>query len=128
MLSFSPISSTPYSALNGDVFYAKASLNINTDILENSNIKFYESIKFDCFGDLLSSLYVKRQINVYYTVYVTQNQNYTLSVKTTDSEILYRALDFTSNFYISSDLNYKLTLNRSLDFILNVVKETQDGF
>jgi hypothetical protein len=49
-------------------------------------------------------------------------------LNTTDVETLYRASDFYSNFYVNTDLNYQLTVTRSLDLLLNAVKETPDGF
>jgi hypothetical protein len=51
-----------------------------------------------------------------------------MTLNTTDVETLYRASDFYSNFYVNTDLNYQLTVTRSLDLLLNAVKETPDGF
>jgi len=65
---------------------------------------------------------------VYYTVYVTTDKNYTMTLNTNDLEVLYRASDYTSNFYVSTDLNYQLSLTQSLDLLLYAVKETPDGF
>jgi hypothetical protein len=51
-----------------------------------------------------------------------------MTLNTTDIETLYRASDFYSSFYINTDLNYQLTVTRSLDLLLDAAKETQDGF
>jgi hypothetical protein len=129
MLSFSPLSTTPLSSLGGiSLLYVSAIFNAegNLDLLPN--IKLYESATFDCFADLSAGLYVVKEINVYYTVYVTTDKNYIMTLNTTDIETLYRASDFYSNFYVNTDLNYQLTVTRSLDLLLNAVKETPDGF
>jgi hypothetical protein len=129
MLSFSPLSTTPLSSLGGiSPLYVSAIFNAEGDLDLSPTIKLYESATFDCFADLSASLYVVRQINVYYTVYVTTDKNYIMTLNTTDVETLYRASDFYSNFYVNTDLNYQLTVTRSLDLLLNAVKETPDGF
>ena len=111
MLSFSPLSTTPLSSLGGiSPLYVSAIFNAEGNLDLSPTIKLYESATFDCFADLSASLYVVRQINVYYTVYVTTDKNY------------------ISNFYVNTDLNYQLTVTRSLDLLLNAVKETPDGF
>ena len=110
MLSFSPLSTTPLSSLGGiNPLYVSAIFNAEGDLDLSPTIKLYESATFDCFADLSAGLYVVKEINVYYTVYV-------------------RASDFYSNFYVNTDLNYQLTVTRSLDLLLNAVKETPDGF
>ena len=129
MLSFSPLSTTPLSSLGGiNPLYVSAIFNAEGNLDLSPAIRLYESATFDCFADLSASLYVVRQINVYYTVYVTTDKNYIMILNTTDAETLYRASDFYSNFYVNTDLNYQLTVTRSLDLLLNAVKETQDGF
>jgi hypothetical protein len=129
MLSFSPLSTTPLSSLGGiSPLYVSAIFNAEGNLDLSPTIRLYDSATFDCFADLSASLYVIRQINVYYTVYVTTDKNYTMALNTTDVETLYRASDFYSNFYVSTDLNYQLALTQSLDLLLYAVKETQDGF
>jgi hypothetical protein len=51
-----------------------------------------------------------------------------MTLNTNDLEVLYRASDYTSNFYVNTDLNYQLALTQSLDLLLYAVKETPDGF
>ena len=65
---------------------------------------------------------------MYYTVYVTTDKNHTMTLNTNDFEFLYRASDYTSNFYVNTNLNYQLSLTQSLDLLLYAVKETLDGF
>lgn len=129
MLSFSPLSTTPLSSLGGiNPLYVSAIFNAEGNLNLLPIIKLYESARLDCFADLSAGLYVVKEINVYYTVYVTTDKNYIMTLNTTDIETLYRASDFYSNFYVNTDLNYELTVTRSLDLLLNAVKETQDGF
>lgn len=129
MLSFSPLSTTPFASLGGtNPLYVSAIFNTEGNLDLSPTIRLYDSATFDCFADLSASLYVVRQINVYYTVYVTTDKNYIMTLNTADVETLYRASDFYSNFYVNTDLNYQLTVTRSLDLLLNAVKETQDGF
>ena len=111
MLSFSPLSTTPLSSLGGiNPLYVSAIFNAEGNLDLSPTIRLYDSATFDCFADLSASLYVIRQINVYYTVYVTTDKNYIMTLNTT------------------TDLNYQLTVTRSLDLLLNAVKETPDGF
>ena len=129
MLSFSPLSTTSLSSLGGtNPLYVSAIFNAEGDLDLSPTIRLYDSARLDCFADLSASLYVIRQINVYYTVYVITDKNYIMTLNTTDVETLYRASDFYSNFYVNTDLNYQLTVTRSLDLLLNAVKETRDGF
>jgi hypothetical protein len=104
------------------IFNAEGNLDLSP------TIRLYESARFDCFANFEASLYAVRQINVYYTVYVTTDKNHIMTLNTNDLEVLYRASDYTSNFYVSTDLNYQLALTQSLDLLLYAVKETQDGF
>jgi hypothetical protein len=109
MLSFLPLSTTPLSSLGGlSPLYVSAIFNAEGNLDLSPTIRLYESARFDCFADLSTDLYVVKEINVYYTVYVTS--------------------DYTSNFYVSTDLNYQIALTQSLDLLLYAVKGTQDGF
>jgi hypothetical protein len=129
MLSFLPLSTTPLSSLGGiSPLYVSAIFNAEGNLDLSPTIRLYESARFDCFTDLSADLYAVRQINVYYTVYVTTDKNHTTTLNTNDFEVLYRASDYTSNFYVSTDLNYQLALTQSLDLLLYAVKETPDGF
>lgn len=129
MLSFLPLSTVPLSSLGGNnPLYASAIFDAEGSLYLFPTIRLFESAQFDCFANFQASLYPIRQINVYYTVYVTTDKNHTMTLNTNDLEVLYRASDYTSNFYISTDLNYQLTLTQSLDLLLYAVKETQDGF
>jgi len=129
MLSFLPLSTTPLSSLGGiSPLYVSAIFNAEGNLDLSPTIKLYESARFDCFADLSTDLYVVKEINVYYTVYVTTDKNHTMTLNTNDLEVLYRASDYTSNFYVSTDLNYQLALTQSLDLLLYAVKETPDGF
>ena len=110
MLSFLPLSTTPLSSLGGlSPLYASAIFNAEGNLDLSPTIRLYESASFDCFANFEASLYPVRQINVYYTVYVTTDKNYTMTLNTTD-------------------FNYQLTLTQSLDLLLYAVKETPDGF
>jgi hypothetical protein len=110
MLSFLPLSTTPLSSLGGiSPLYASAIFNAEGNLDLSPTIRLYESASFDCFANFEASLYAVRQINVYYTVYVTTDKNYTMTLNTTD-------------------FNYQLTLTQSLDLLLYAVKGTQDGF
>lgn len=129
MLSFLPLSTVPLSSLGGNnPLYASAIFDAEGNLDLSPIIKLYELAQFDCFADFEAGLYPVRQINVYYTVYVTTDKNYTMALNTNDLEVLYRASDYTSNFYVSTDLNYQLELTQSLDLLLYAVKETRDGF
>jgi len=123
MLSFSPISSTPYSALSSDVLYAFASLSAEAALDPSSVINFYESVQFDCFSDLSSSLNPIRQINVYHIMYVTTNKDTIMTLNTEELQIAYHTSDFIQDLYLSTDVNYELGIVRSTDFILNAIKE-----
>jgi hypothetical protein len=112
MFSFSPLSSTPYCSLDSGPIYASALF-----------IKFYESIQFDCFSNFIGSLDPVRQINVYHIMYVTTNKNNIMLLNTEDLEIVYHTSDFYADFYVDTDLNYKLPLVMSADFILNAIEE-----
>ena len=110
MLSFLPLSTAPLSSLGGiSPLYVSAIFNAEGNLDLSPTIRLYESASFDCFANFEASLYAVRQINVYYTVYVTTDKNYTMTLNTTD-------------------FNYQLTLTQSLDLLLYAVKETQDGF
>jgi hypothetical protein len=129
MLSFLPLSTTPLSSLGGiSPLYVSAIFNAEGNLDLAPTIRLYESARFDCFADLSTDLYVVKEINVYYTVYVTTDKNHIMTLNTTEVETLYRASDFYSSFYINTDLNYQLTVTRSLDLLLDAAKETQDGF
>lgn len=123
MLSFSPLSSTPYSALSSDVLYAFASLSAEAALEPSSVIKFYDSVQFDCFSDLSASLNPIRQINVYHIMYVTTNKNHTMTLNTEEVQLVYHTSDFNQTLYIGTDTNYELGVVISADFILNAIKE-----
>lgn len=127
MLSFSPLSSTPYSALSSDVLYARAVLSSNSNLDSSSTIRLFESVNFDCFAELSSSLYALREINVYYTVYVTTNKNYSMALNTEDFITTYSSSDFTTQLFGVNNLYYELSTVQSLNFALNVVKEEKNG-
>lgn len=124
MLSFLPLSTAPVSTLGGlNSLYVSAALNVEGILDSSSFIKIYQSAQFDCLANFQADLYPVRQINVYYTVYVTTDKNHTMTLNTNDLEVLYRAPDYTSNFYMNTDLNYNLSVRTSADFVLNAIKE-----
>lgn len=123
MFSFSPLSSTPYCSLDSGPIYASALFSSNVDFEVSPVIKFYESIQFDCFSNFIGSLDPVRQINVYHIMYVTTNKNNIMLLNTEDLEIVYHTSDFYADFYVDTDLNYKLPLVMSADFILNAIEE-----
>ena len=127
MFSATPFSSAPYSALSSDILYAKATLLANSNLDSSSTICLFESVNFDCFAELSSSLYVLREINVYYTVYVTTNTNYSMTLDTEDFITTYSSSDFTTELFGANNLYYELSTVQSLNFALNVVKEEKNG-
>jgi hypothetical protein len=123
MLSFLPLSTTPYSSLASGPIYAFALFSSDINLELSPAIKFYESIQFDCFSNFIGSLDPVRQINVYHIMYVTTNKNNIMLLNTEDLEIVYHTSDFYADFYVDTDLNYELPLIMSADFILNAIEE-----
>jgi len=139
MLSFSPLSTTPLSSLGGiSPLYVGALFSCEANIDLSPIIKFYESAHLDCFANFEASLYAKRQINVYHTMYTKTNIDYTMTVDTSEVQILHYLATFDTISYITTDLSLQLELTKdinfimearnetliSIDFIMNVVKET----
>lgn len=139
MLSFSPLSTTPYSALGGiNPLYVGAIFNCEIDIDLSPLSIFYESLQFDCFTDLSTSLYVLKEINVYHIMNTKIDINYTMTVDTSEVSILHYLATFDTISYITTDLSLILNLTSdvnltmqarsesatSIDFIMNVVKDT----
>jgi len=139
MLSFSPLSTTPYATLGGiSPLYVGALFSCEANIDLSPVLKFYESAQFDCFANFEVSLYPIRQINVYYTMYTKTDIDYTMTVDTSEVQILHYLATFDTISYITTDLSLQLELTKdinfimyarneslmSIDFVMNVVKET----
>jgi hypothetical protein len=139
MLSFLPLSTTPLSSLGGiSPLYVGALFSCEANIDLSPIIKFYESAQLDCFANFEASLYAKRQINVYHTMYTKTDIDYTMRVDTSEVQILHYLATFDTISYITTDLLLELELTKdidfimyardetliSIDFIMNVVKET----
>lgn len=139
MLSFSPFSTAPLSSLGGiSPLYVGALFNCEADLNLSPIVKIYESAKFDCFANFQASLYPIRQINVYHTMYAKTDIDYTMTVDTSEVQILHYLATFDTISYITTDLSLQLELTEdinfimyardeslmSIDFIMNVVKET----
>ena len=139
MLSFSPLSTTPYATLGGiSPLYVGALFSCEANLDLSPVIKFYESAQFDCFANFEVSLYAKRQIDVYHIMYTKTDIDYTMTVDTSEVQILHYLATFDTVSYITTDLSLELKLTKdinftmearnetlfSIDFIMNVVKET----
>ena len=139
MLSFSPLSTTPYATLGGiSPLYVGALFSCEANLDFSPVIKFYESAQFDCFANFEVSLYAKRQIDVYHIMYTKTDIDYTMTVDTSEVQILHYLATFDTVSYITTDLSLELELTKdinftmearnetlfSIDFIMNVVKET----
>jgi hypothetical protein len=139
MLSFSPLSTTPYATLGGiSPLYVGALFSCEANLDLSPVLKFYESAQFDCFANFEVSLYAKRQIDVYHIMYTKTDIDYTMTVDTSEVQILHYLATFDTVSYITTDLSLELELTKdidfimearnetlfSIDFIMNVVKET----
>jgi hypothetical protein len=139
MLSFSPLSTTPYATLGGiSPLYVGALFSCEANLDLSPVIKFYESAQFDCFANFEASLYAKSQINVYHTMYTKTDIDYAMAVDTSEVQILYYLATFDAVSYITTDISWALNLTTyanftmqvrdesslSIDFIMNVVRET----
>lgn len=139
MLSFSPLSTTPYATLGGiSPLYVGALFSCEANLDLSPVIKFYESAQLDCFANFEVSLYAKRQIDVYHIMYTKTDIDYTMTVDTSEVQILHYLATFDTVSYITTDLSLELKLTKdidfimearnetlfSIDFIMNVVKET----
>jgi hypothetical protein len=139
MLSFLPISTVPLSSLGGiSPLYAAALFSCEANLDLSPVVKRFASAQFDCFSDLSADLYANRKINVYHTMYTKTNIDYTMTVDTSEVQILHYLATFETTFYITTDLSLQLELTKdinltmyarneslmSIDFIMNVVKET----
>jgi hypothetical protein len=139
MLSFSPLSTTPYATLGGiSPLYVGALFSCEANLDLSPVLKFYESAQLDCFANFEVSLYAKRQIDVYHIMYTKTDIDYTMTVDTSEVQILHYLATFDTVSYITTDLSLELELTKdidfimearnetlfSIDFIMNVVKET----
>ena len=139
MLSFSPLSTTPYATLGGiSPLYVGALFSCEANLDLSPVLKFYESAQLDCFANFEASLYAKRQIDVYHIMYTKTDIDYTMTVDTSEVQILHYLATFDTVSYITTDLSLELELTKdidfimearnetlfSIDFIMNVVKET----
>jgi hypothetical protein len=139
MLSFSPLSTTPYSSLGGiNQLYVSALFESEASMILSPLMEQYASSTLDCFSDLLANLHPIRQINVYHTMYTKTDIDYTMTVDTSEVQILHYLATFDTISYITTDLSLELELTKdidfimyardetliSIDFIMNVVKET----
>lgn len=139
MLSFSPLSTTPYATLGGiSPLYVGALFSCEANLDLSPVLKFYESAQLDCFANFEASLYAKRQIDVYHIMYTKTDIDYTMTVDTSEVQILHYLATFDTVSYITTDLSLELKLTKdinftmearnetlfSIDFIMNVVKET----
>lgn len=139
MLSFSPLSTTPLSSLGGiSPLYVGALFSCEANIDLSPIVKIYQSAEFDCFINFEVSLYAKRQIDVYHIMYTKTDIDYTMRVDTSEVQILHYLATFDTISYITTDLLLELELTKgidfimyardetliSIDFIMNVVKET----
>lgn len=139
MLSFSPLSTTPYATLGGiSPLYVGALFSCEANLDLSPVLKFYESAQLDCFANFEASLYAKRQIDVYHIMYTKTDIDYTMTVDTSEVQILHYLATFDTVSYIATDLSLELELTKdidfimearnetlfSIDFIMNVVKET----
>lgn len=139
MLSFLPLSTVPLSSLGGiSPLYVSAIFNAEGNLDLSPTIRLYESASFDCFANFEASLYAKRQINVYHIMYTKTDIDYTMKVDTSEVQILHYLATFDTISYITTDLLLELELTKdidfimyardetliSIDFIMNVVKET----
>jgi hypothetical protein len=139
MLSFLPLSTVPLSSLGGlSPLYASALFSSEANLILSPTVIIYESSQFDCFANFQSSLYAVRQINVYHTMYTKTDIDYTMTVDTSEVQILHYLATFDTISYITTDLSLELELTKdidfimeardetliSIDFIMNVVKET----
>ena len=139
MLSFSPLSTTPYASLGGiNQLYVSALFESEASMILSPLMEQYASSTLDCFSDLLANLHPIRQINVYHTMYTKTDIDYTMTVDTSEVQILHYLATFDTVSYITTDLSLELELTKdidftmearnetlfSIDFIMNVVKET----
>jgi hypothetical protein len=139
MLSFLPLSTTPLSSLGGiSPLYVGALFSCEANIDLSPTLEEFGSSLFDCFSDLTANLHPIRQINVYHTMYTKTNIDYTMTVDTSEVQILHYLATFETISYITTDLSLELELVKdmnftlygrdqsliSVNFIMNVVKET----
>jgi hypothetical protein len=139
MLSFSPFSTVPLSSLGGiSPLYVGALFSCEANIDLSPVIQEFGSSLFDCFSDLTANLHPIRQINVYHIMYTKTDIDYTMTVDTSEVQILHYLATFDTISYITTDLSLELELTKdidfimeardetliSIDFIMNVVKET----
>ena len=139
MLSFSPLSTTPYATLGGiSPLYVGALFSCEANLDLSPVIKFYESAQLDCFANFEVSLYAKRQIDVYHIMYTKTDIDYMMTVDTSEVTILHYLATFDTVSYITTDISWALNLTTdvsfalqgrsensvSISFIMNVVRET----
>lgn len=139
MLSFSPLSTTPYATLGGiSPLYVGALFSCEANLDLSPVLKFYESAQFDCFANFEVSLYAKRQINVYHTMYTKTDIDYMMTVDTSEVTILHYLATFDTVSYITTDISWALNLTTdvsftlqsrnensvSISFIMSIVRET----
>lgn len=139
MLSFSPLSTTPYASLGGiNQLYVSALFESEASMILSPLMEQYASSTLDCFSDLLANLHPIRQINVYHTMYTKTDIDYMMTVDTSEVTILHYLATFDAVSYITTDISWALNLTTdisftlqgrsensvSISFIMNVVRET----
>lgn len=127
MLGFHPLSTNPISTLGGiNLLYASIGLNCEGNLLPYPIQKMYNGSQFDCLADFSSSFYPIRNINVYHIVYVTTDINYDMTLNTVDESILYATQELDFTSYVDTEQSYLLTTMMAGDFNMAVGNSSFD--